>query len=328
MTPYPLEDGSGSGSNPETATKTMTATSTKSGRTITATGRVLFDPSWVFGGVNYGTTIIKNGEVIEEIINAENTRSLTLLGISSNTNLEVCSFYTWASQPNIRSNNVCEIVNSGDDTITFPNFVNAPLREFTSWINTNSEATYETSMVTPTTAQQIGQIYNLSPNYAGQNIDRLALNETEFSVAYYDQAIRGLQSFVGRPLGEFRNPNLNILTVQVNGSSSNEAIIRSITLNNQALNDFNLSDLNQRYTISISTQAQQPTVDKTRLEAEIQQSTQFVESEYTAQSWQVFQQALNQARQVYEKQNANQGEVNQSTNRLVEARNRLDEIND
>ncbi len=326
MTPYPLEAGSGSGSNPETATKTMTATSTKSGRTITAEGRVLFDPSWVFGGVNYGTTIIKNGEVIEEIINAENTRSLTLLGISSNTNLEVCSFYTWASQPNIRSNNVCEIVNSGDDTITFPNFVNSPLREFISWINTNSEATYETTMVTPTSAQQVGQIYNLSPNYAGQNIDRLALNETEFNVAYYDQAIRGLQSFVGRPLGEFRNPNLNILTVQVNGPSSNDAIIRSITLNDQALNDFNLSDLNQRFTISISTQAQQSTVDKTRLEAEIQQSTQLVESDYTAPSWQAFQQALNQARQVYEKQNANQGEVNQSTNRLVEARNRLDKI--
>ena len=322
MTPYPLEDGTGTGSDPETATKTMTATSSKSGRTITATGRVLFDPSWVFGGINYGTTIIKNGEVIEEILNNENIRSITLLGISSNTNLEVCSFYTWASQPNIRSNTVCEIVNSGDDTLAFPNFVGAPLNEFTSWINTNSEASYETTLVTPSSASQVGLIYNLSPDYAGQNVDRLALNETNFKVAYYDQAITGLQSYVGMRLSEFRNPNANILTVQVNGPNENNATIQSITINNQALNNFNLASLNQRFTIVITTQAT-ATVDKSGLQVEIQRASTLNSEDYESASWASYQQALNQAIQTFEKPNANQSEVNQRLVQLVDRREKL-----
>ncbi len=318
MTPYPQAQN---GSTPGKATKVMSATSAN-GKTITATGRVLFDPSWVFGGAQYGTSVIRNGEVIQEVINANPQRNITLLGISSNTNLEVCSFYTWASQPTIRSNSVCQLVNSGDDTITFPNFISQPIQEFQNWIATNSEASVKTSIVTPSEAAQVGKIYNLSPNYAGQNVDRLELNQTKFEVAYYDQTISGLQSNVGKRLNTFKNPNPNILQVRINGSDNPQAIIRSIAVNNRTLDNFSLSQLGGQYLITIGTEAE---VNKSELKQVLDTANSLVKQNYSS-GWDSFDNARKHAQQVYNKADVTQAEVNQATNLLKTAMANLVEV--
>lgn len=225
-------------------TKEMSATN-KDGVTMTRTGRRVFDPSWIFGAVRYGTEVKINGQVVETLISEENVLEIPLTNVQANQNIEVCSFYTWEKNEERRSNVVCETINSGEATVSFPSFTNLNVSEFVTWIEANSSASYELAMTSPSNKDQVGKIVRVSPDfYNRDNVGQSLIDETNFKVTYYDQEINS-STIIGQSVNSVRNQYRNKLTIPNDVSGS--ATIVSFTVGSNSINSpnqvFLLSDL-------------------------------------------------------------------------------------
>lgn len=226
-------------------TKTMTATAAN-GTKKSATGKLAFDPSWMYGPVRYGTEVKKNGAVIQSVIDEYNTHTMLLLSAKSNEFIQVCSFYTWEKNNDVRSNEVCETVSTGEQNIRFPELVGQSLSSATQWLSANGAGTIKTAMVKPTNLAQIGIVSSISPNWSKQEIKATEITGKEFTLSYYDGEVKGLNSFVNKSLGSLltNNPFPNVLSIQADTQDS-LAIIEKITVNNQPYKDFKLSEFTQ-----------------------------------------------------------------------------------
>ncbi|NLW29080.1 MAG: hypothetical protein GXY98_04170 [Erysipelothrix sp.] len=226
-------------------TKTMTATAAN-GTKKSATGKLAFDPSWMYGPVRYGTEVKKNGAVIQSVIDEYNTHTMLLLSAKSNEFIQVCSFYTWEKNNDVRSNEVCETVSTGEQNIRFPELVGQSLSSATQWLSANGAGAIKTVMVKPTNLAQIGIVSSISPNWSKQEIKATEITGKEFTLSYYDGEVKGLNSFVNKSLGSLlsNNPFPNVLSIQADTQDS-LAIIEKITVNNQPYKDFKLSEFIQ-----------------------------------------------------------------------------------
>lgn len=226
-------------------TKTMTATAAN-GTKKSATGKLAFDPSWMYGPVRYGTEVRKNGAVIQSVIDEYNTHTMLLLSAKSNEFIQVCSFYTWEKNNDVRSNEVCETVSTGEQNIRFPELVGQSLSSATQWLSANGAGAIKTVMVKPTNLAQIGIVSSISPNWSKQEIKATEITGKEFTLSYYDGEVKGLNSFVNKSLGSLlsNNPFPNVLSIQADTQDS-LAIIEKITVNNQPYKDFKLSEFTQ-----------------------------------------------------------------------------------
>lgn len=237
-------------------TKTMTATAFN-GKSLSVTGKRAFDPSWIYGAVLYGTEIKANGEVVGTDISGESNKTLALSNISSNTNLHVCSFYTWDKNRDSRSNEVCETVNSGILSISVPDFIGKNLLEAIDWINSNTEASYQTRAIRPENADDVNKIVRITPNYSGRdNVTQEQIDAANFVIDYYDATLRNLQSFVGRRVSQLVNTVGSTFTLSGPVGDPN-AIIESVTVNGQAVNEVKLSE-NRTITFTVKQPQPQP----------------------------------------------------------------------
>jgi len=74
---------------------------------VAATGKRLFDWSWVFGPIRYKARISKGGTVIEEITSEEEIDFESDLDLEPNTTYEACGFYAYENSGST-SNELCE----------------------------------------------------------------------------------------------------------------------------------------------------------------------------------------------------------------------------
>lgn len=236
-------------------TKTMTATAAN-GTKKSATGKLAFDTSWMYGAVRYGTEVKKNGTVIQSVIDEFNTHTMLLLSAQSNEFIQVCSFYTWDKNNAVRSNEVCQTVSTGEQNIRFPELVGQSLSSASQWLTTNGAGTIKTVMVKPSNIAQIGTVASISPNWSKDEIKATQITGQEFTLSYYDGEVKGLNSYVNKTLGSLiaNNPFPNVLSI-IADTQDSTAIIDKITVNNQPYKDFKLSDFVQ---IQVTTQKKIP----------------------------------------------------------------------
>ncbi len=234
-------------------TKVMTATNSL-GETMTRTGRQLFHPSWMFGSINYGTEITLNGNVVETVIDSNKDRTIKVSNARSNQNLQVCSFYTWSSRQDSRSNQICETINTGNQMVEMPDFVGRPIAEAEAWITENTSAGITRRAITPNSRDQLGMIQSISPNYANQEVSQSNLDRANFTITYYDGEVVNLQSYVGRSVRVLQNDLGRLFTLS--GPTDNpNARITSILADGQAISTFNISEVS---TITFTVEQAQP----------------------------------------------------------------------
>lgn len=229
MTPYPDQDMLIVAED----TKEMSATNA-SGATLTRTGRRAFDPSWIFGAVRYGTEVKINGAVVETVVDEKNSREVRLSNVQANQNIQVCSFYRWDKNDDIRSNEVCETINSGEASLVFPRFAGLPVSDFTKWIETNSTANYSLKMTTPSRSDQVGKISKVSPDFSNKDsVEKTQLDASTFTVEYFDQEINSA-NIVNQRVSAVRNQFRNKITIPAD--VDNNATITSFTVGGKTFN--------------------------------------------------------------------------------------------
>ncbi|HHX52862.1 MAG TPA: PASTA domain-containing protein [Erysipelothrix sp.] len=224
-------------------TKVMTATNSL-GETRSATGNRLFDPSWIYGAVQYVTEIRIDGNVVETVESDEATRTITLPDIKSNQNLQVCSYYNWSENEIGKSNEICQTINSGSQKLSMPDFVGRNVSEAQEWITANTSAGITLRQQTPSSTDQVGRIISISPNYSNTDTTQDVFDRTNFVIVYYDGEITNLQSYVGKPVATLVNDlsgyftldgptddvGARVATVSVNGQAVNSVPIRPGTV--------------------------------------------------------------------------------------------------
>lgn len=217
------------------STKVMTATNA-SGETLSGTGRRLFDPSWIYGAVQYATDITVNGSVVSSTKNDQASRTIVIPNIRSNQQIQVCSYYTWEKNQQGKSNEICQTINSGSPKVTMPNFVGKKINEAQDWITSNTSAGITLRQQAPTSTDQVGTIISISPNYADTDTTLDVIDRANFVIVYYDGEITNLQSYVGRNVSVLVNDLSRYFTLS--GPTDNmNAVVGSVTVNGQAINN-------------------------------------------------------------------------------------------
>ena len=231
MTPYPNPDKL----RVAEETKVMTATNA-SGQTMSATGARAFDPSWIYGAVQYATEVKLGGNVIQTVSNDQDTRTILLPDVRSNQQLQVCSYYTWDKNPSGKSNEICQTIDSGKQQVEMPSFVGKQVSEAQDWIRANTTAGITLKQQAPSSLDQVGQIISISPDFSGQEITQDMLDRANFTITYYDGEINNLQSYVGRKVSNLVN-DLSPYFSLVGPTDNMDARIESVTVNGQPVNN-------------------------------------------------------------------------------------------
>ncbi len=100
-----------------------------------ASGKRLFDYSWVWGAVKYKARIMQNGKTIKEIESGENTASISLKELEADTETQICGFYGYDKSKDV-SNEVCTTVTTPRRAVIAPD-KNASINDVQDWANTN-----------------------------------------------------------------------------------------------------------------------------------------------------------------------------------------------
>lgn len=109
--------------------------SLRSGGTIlaSATGRRMFDYSWVWGAVQYKARISQNGDTIKEITEDSSTKKIKISDLEPGTETQVCGYYGYEKAEDV-SNEICVTVTTPSKKLTAPN-ANTPIDQLEAWAN-------------------------------------------------------------------------------------------------------------------------------------------------------------------------------------------------
>lgn len=100
-----------------------------------ATGRRLFDYSWIWGAVQYKARISQNGETIKEIVSSEATSTFDINELAEDTETQVCGFYGYEKSQDV-SNEICTTFTTPRKTVIAPN-KDASINDVQDWANAN-----------------------------------------------------------------------------------------------------------------------------------------------------------------------------------------------
>ncbi len=107
------------------------------GTWIAATGRRLFDYTWIFGPIRYKARVTNNGNVIAEI-SSESENSSNVVNAPPGSSINVCGYYAYENL-GTASNEICHTLTIQDTqiTISVPNN-NASQQEIENWLSSNN----------------------------------------------------------------------------------------------------------------------------------------------------------------------------------------------
>ncbi len=165
---------------------------------VRATGKRLFDPSWIYGPIRYGASVKVNNNTLVEL-SPSSTVEISFDG-NIETNLEVCGFYAYEKHIESRSNQVCKVIALEDVLVTVPYFTE--LADFDQWAATLNITNITKNKVLPTQASQIGQVQDMRFNsqaIMNKTITVKELRSGAFSVNYYEARTVDLTPIIGKP---------------------------------------------------------------------------------------------------------------------------------
>lgn len=99
---------------------------------VSATGKRMFDPSWIYGPIRYVAQVKVNNNIYTEV-SSERVFSIVFNGPLS-TNIEVCGFYAYEKNLDVKSNQVCNTIELSTAAVTVPTFES--VTAFNAWANT------------------------------------------------------------------------------------------------------------------------------------------------------------------------------------------------
>lgn len=167
-------------------------------KVVRDTGVRMFDPSWIYGAIQYGATVKVNNNTYAEL-SASNTIEVAFDG-NIESNVEVCGFYAYERHIESRSNQICKTIALEDVSITVPNFES--LEAFNSWASALNITNITQSKVGPQFENQIGRIQDLRMD------GKVIINKTRtvkelrsgaFTLNYYDARTVDLSGLIGKP---------------------------------------------------------------------------------------------------------------------------------
>lgn len=155
---------------------------------IGATGKRLFDPSWIFGPVKYHAVITVDGKEYESITSEENTHKLTVK-IPNGAEVKVCGFYANNKQEGPET---CVTVTNPkvDELVTIPQFnTQEDINAFINKYDLDSNL-WKTGEATKTTEEKLnGQIASVHYNgvpITGFEYTTDQLEKMTFTISYYE----------------------------------------------------------------------------------------------------------------------------------------------
>lgn len=174
---------------------------------ITYNARRLFDPSWIYGSVVYKVDLYSGDKVINSATSNQENINLDV-NVSNLNDLKICGYYTFDLNQQVRSNAVCQSVNTSNvsESITVPGFTGnhiekgiEQLMNFANQYNIKLNLKRDSKPIT-----EYGKIVSLNPDLRNQTIsvDKLpknwnvTFNDVEINVTHYTTA--ELRKAVGR----------------------------------------------------------------------------------------------------------------------------------
>lgn len=100
-----------------------------------ATGKRMFDYSWVFGPMQYKATVEQNGQVIGNISSNSPSASQAIEGLQPETQTEVCGFYGYEKIGGMSANKACVAFTTPEAKIQVPS--GGSLSEIKDWARNN-----------------------------------------------------------------------------------------------------------------------------------------------------------------------------------------------
>lgn len=168
-------------------------------RVVSATGKRMFDPSWIYGPIRYVAQVKANNNIYTEV-SKERVFSIDFNGALT-TNIEVCGFYAYEKNLDVKSNEVCEVVELTKASLTIPTFTT--LSAFNAWASVYNLTNIENKPTVPASAAQVGKVEKVILN--GKNIMNTIIPVTTLRAApiaihhFVDEKI-DVRALIGQPL--------------------------------------------------------------------------------------------------------------------------------
>lgn len=159
--------------------------SLKSGSTVikAATGKRMFDYSWVYGPIQYKATVSQNGNVLAEITSGSESYQQAIEGLEPETDTQVCGYYAYEKLGGA-SEQVCTTFKSPEAKIQVPE--SGSLAEIKAWADTYNITIGE---VTQTVGTGSPEIYLNNTNITGTRQKRSVLSGQNITVRVFVESI-------------------------------------------------------------------------------------------------------------------------------------------
>ncbi len=204
------------------APPTLNMSLTVGGKTVSATGKRLYDPSWIFGAVQYKVRVSVNGNVIGDYAQSTNTFNLDL-SLKRGDVVSACGYYGY-SLTSITSNEICKELTVEDVNVTVPTtFTGGNYTTFDNWLNSYGINDQNVSYILPagTTTGQLGTIGSISPAIEGQTMKLKQLEDTDINVNVIDKRVNLFTEFVGKTIEQAKaNPIYNLIRCKSTGNGT------------------------------------------------------------------------------------------------------------
>lgn len=155
---------------------------------VKASGKRLYDPSWIFGPVRYTSQVYVNGEVVETVKTEEDTQLISLEATGT-SEVEVCTFYSFELNDGVTSDKICHKVNMDELLVEVPNFRNQPLTEVHSYAqgyNINLTYSFDKAKGNIGDFLKVDKIEGLPE---GRNVKLAELKNANWNAVVYDYSV-------------------------------------------------------------------------------------------------------------------------------------------
>lgn len=155
------------------------------GRVVQATGRRLFDYSWLYGPIVYKVRVSIDGNVVE-VLKSSNSSLSTTIAVGPNSVVTACGYYGYEFVE-INSSELCASYNMKELFINIPEFIGQPISTLNQWIADNQliASRFPITKIEPRSADEIaliGKIVGLSPNLQNTSFDTTQKDQLTFTV--------------------------------------------------------------------------------------------------------------------------------------------------
>ena len=169
---------------------------TVGGRTVTATGIRLYDPSWIFGAVKYKVRVSIDGTFIAEY--AQSTNVFTVdMDVAPGSTVHACGFYGYDLSTNA-STEICQDTVVSDVSINVPNnFTGKNYDTIRNWLSSKGKTDQSVLYsLTDATTANLGDVKLIDPAIEGTTMTLSALIATNLKVTIFDERVNLYDIFV------------------------------------------------------------------------------------------------------------------------------------